>query len=49
MILFLLCMYIGVQTDINEGKFVSNVPVIAVGDVRSSMIVKVRIYCFKCI
>ena len=43
MLLFSLCMYIGVQADIHEGKFVPKAPVIAVGDMHSSTIVKVFI------
>ena len=43
MLLFSLCMYVGVQADIHEGKFVPKAPVIAVEDIHSSAIVKVFI------
>ena len=43
MLLFSLCMYIGVQADIHEGKFAPKAPVIAVGDIHSNAIVKVFI------
>ena len=36
-------MYVGVQADIDEGKFVPKAPVIAVGDIHSSKVVKVFI------
>ena len=36
-------MYVGVQADIHEGKFVLKTPDIAVGDIHSSAIFKVFI------